>query len=1844
MRCKERGMTFSEIAGIIISLIFIFALPANLKAETPIRVMPLGDSITRGAAGSPEDTGYRRALYLSLTTAGHSIDFVGNLSDGVPQDFDRDHEGHDGWRADQIRENVYYWLVNNPADIVLLHIGTNDISHGETAAGIAVEIDQILDKIDQYETDYSTMITVFLARIINRSNPTSAQGLETTALNDAIQSLADTRVSSGDNIIVVDQENALVYPDDLDDTLHPNDTGYSKMAAAWFTALDNFLPPQLVNLELLASSPNVLNSDYLFCTFELTGSATTAAIAWIRNAAPEMALYLPFEGGAENAVLDLSGNAHSGIKASGAAWNALAGYDGNGAFVFDGSSEADIDMGDIMPLGSYTKTAWVKRTGPGNCNIISGNHDHAFWAPGDGFLLAAGHNPGWFKHVEDSEALQLNTWYFVAVSFDPAFNSGQMILYKNGVEIDRATGVPTQSASDRKVWIGAFESNNNWNGVIDDARIYERALSADQILTLFHNGIDTIMSPETAEGEQWQAVVTPISQSEIGASHSSNTLTIYTEPSQATVSNLLLSATSPNVLTTDDLICTYDLDGTSVTAATAWLKNGATQMGLYLPMEGGTQDALADYSGNAISVIAHGDPAWAASEGCDGFGAFIFDGNDDLSAGENFPINSSYTKAAWVYRTGDGNNSGNNIISGDENSGGHALWAPKSYDRKLSAGHNGNWNAVQDAQSLALNTWYFVAVTYNADTDDMILYKNGAEVDRATVTVDVTDRTISIGSFGINNGYMWKGAIDDVRIYPYPLAPAQILSLYSSGGNRIVFNETDIGDEWQAQVTPFSAAEAGLTYASNTLTIQAGVMPPAIISTPVTEAVVGQLYSYAVTASGNPSPAFTLTVHPAGMTIDPVNGLIEWVPAIAGDIDITIEASNSQGSDTQAFTIHVVEPACPSAMSHYWKLDDTGSPFEDFYGSNDAICTNCPSPVAGIVSGAQHFDGAADEVNVADDGTYDWGSNQSFSVEYWMKTSESTQGNRVIIGRDDATTNLHWWIGCKDDGTVLFQLRDKSGAGDAIGGGSALNDGAWHLVVAVRDGNLDKNRIYVDGVKIDSLLYDYSQDFSANVSLNIGYLNLGGHYRYHGILDEIALYDRALSDQEIMTHYYAGGMGKGYCEKIAPQIVSSPVEDGFAGDLYTYDVSAIGFPAPTYALLTYPAGMTINAGTGLIEWTPSTGGDVDVTVEASNSLGSDTQNFTISVGEPLPCPEGITHYWMLEETAGPPYEDFVGTLDASTSKPPTSIAGIVNNAQQFGGTGNEINVPPHPSLNWDKAASFSIEFWMKKETGCTGSTNEVIIGRDGGGSNLHWWIGVWCSGSPQGVALFQLKDENRNGDYIAGTTVLTDGVWHHIVAVRDEDQDKNLIYVDGIEENSMIHDYTGNFSSPNAALEIGHLHAGYYYNGALDEIAVYERALLPVEIQQHYQNGLDGIGYCPMQHSISGNVTYYFNSTAIQNADMQLSGDASVVKQTDAAGYYQFTNLQGNSSYTITPSKTDDISASSILMYDASLTAQIAVALIPDPPEHQRIAADVDQSGVILMYDASMIAMHAVGLAPNPESKVGNWLFEPESRSYSALFAEQIAQDYTAILLGDVDGNWTPFSAMAKSIGTNNAYSDLTDLWGMPGEKLIIPIRAGSNETIYACDITFSYQPSILNFVELRTTALSTHFQTAVNFQQPGNLRLGCYGVQPITEPGTYLELVFDIAGQMGDVGDLTLESYRINADQARSASAVFTVGKPDIEIPADFALHQNYPNPFNPETIIEYELANREPAQVRIRIYNIKGELVKTLADKLQSGGKYQLTWDGTDDRSVSVPTGVYFYEINAATFHSVRKMIKVK
>ena len=94
--------------------------------------------------------------------------------------------------------------------------------------------------------------------------------------------------------------------------------------------------------------------------------------------------------------------------------------------------------------------------------------------------------------------------------------------------------------------------------------------------------------------------------------------------------------------------------------------------------------------------------------------------------------------------------------------------------------------------------------------------------------------------------------------------------------------------------------------------------------------------------------------------------------------------------------------------------------------------------------------------------------------------------------------------------------------------------------------------------------------------------------------------------------------------------------------------------------------------------------------------------------------------------------------------------------------------------------------------------------------------------------------------------------------------------------------------------------------------------------------------------------------------------------------------------------------------------------------------------------------------------------------------------------------------------------------------------------------------------------------------------------------------------------------------------------------IPQSYTLSQNYPNPFNPITYIHYSVPNYD--FITIDIINISGQIIKTIVQSSHQPGNYEIMWDGTNYYGISVPSGIYFYKMDADEFVSVKKLVLLK
>ena len=220
-------------AGLVLGLGPTRQFPARAMQGPVVRILPVGDSLTRGSFGpyapSLLDGGYRTRLWRRLCADGFRVDFVGNQRSG-PFDIDREHEGHSRWTTADVYRALHRRTYEAPVDVILLMIGTSDILRG-------ADLDSSLRMVNSFLTDnFFFGAHYFVASIPPLVDPR----LETRAatLRDATR-IAVERLAYQDYGPTWIDTNAALDPFRhlAPDGVHLNPAGYDVLADLWYEAL-----------------------------------------------------------------------------------------------------------------------------------------------------------------------------------------------------------------------------------------------------------------------------------------------------------------------------------------------------------------------------------------------------------------------------------------------------------------------------------------------------------------------------------------------------------------------------------------------------------------------------------------------------------------------------------------------------------------------------------------------------------------------------------------------------------------------------------------------------------------------------------------------------------------------------------------------------------------------------------------------------------------------------------------------------------------------------------------------------------------------------------------------------------------------------------------------------------------------------------------------------------------------------------------------------------------------------------------------------------------------------------------------------------------------------------------------------------------------------------------------------------------------------------------------------------------------------------------------------------------------------------------------------------------------
>ena len=240
--------------------------------------------------------------------------------------------------------------------------------------------------------------------------------------------------------------------------------------------------------------------------------------------------------------------------------------------------------------------------------------------------------------------------------------------------------------------------------------------------------------------------------------------------------------------------------------------------------------------------------------------------------------------------------------------------------------------------------------------------------------------------------------------------------------------------------------------------------------------------------------------------------------------------------------------------------------------------------------------------------------------------------------------------------------------------------------------------------------------------------------------------------------------------------------------------------------------------------------------------------------------------------------------------------------------------------------------------------------------------------------------------------------------------------------------------------------------------------------------------------------------------------------------------------------------------------------------------------------------------------------------------------------------NATTYESVAK---LDISHDDL-----FAGQLTKINVKGEFPDDVAGVQLQIDYDPNAVEFDQPELAAAAGRLILAYNDDKAGRLKILLYTQKP-------WELEQLIPSGVSDVINLPAsikqnidadDNGRIRITQAylSSKDAVeIPLDQPNPILPATFNLYQNYPNPFNPVTSIDFDISHSASggvSDVRLDIFNILGQNVKTLVDEPMGPGTYTVEWDGTNAGGSKVATGIYLYRLQVGDKHQSKKMLLLK
>ncbi|HTL73633.1 MAG TPA: FG-GAP-like repeat-containing protein, partial [bacterium] len=344
-----------------------------------------------------------------------------------------------------------------------------------------------------------------------------------------------------------------------------------------------------------------------------------------------------------------------------------------------------------------------------------------------------------------------------------------------------------------------------------------------------------------------------------------------------------------------------------------------------------------------------------------------------------------------------------------------------------------------------------------------------------------------------------------------------------------------------------------------------GSLPPTITQQPTTQSVVlGDWVMFNVLATGTSPFSYQWRFNGDAIAGATNNSLVlpEAQLSQAGDYSVTVaNAAGSVLSSNATLTVNV--PVCTTALSGlvaWWSSENNAL---DSVGTNNGLPVGGISYTNGKAGQAFVFDQSSSYISVPASPSLNIGTGSGITIEVWVKPQPGV--NAPIIEWDSATTDgLQLWIA--NFNTALFaNVKDTAGNAHTISFPYIFNTNNFQHVAMTYDKSSGLARLFINGAIVASTNFGTitpQTTYPANIGRRTGQ-PIGLNDTYGGAIDELSLYNRALTTNEIAAIYAARGAGK--CP-LPPTVLSVTPTNWYVneGSTVSYTVTAVGSPVLTY--------------------------------------------------------------------------------------------------------------------------------------------------------------------------------------------------------------------------------------------------------------------------------------------------------------------------------------------------------------------------------------------------------------------------------------------------------------------------------------------------------------------------------------------------------------------------------------------------------------------------------------------------------------------------------------------------------